>query len=117
MKILDIIEGAPHHKRIGALRKLNLVYRTGVLEEADSTRLVYQIQKIFKESQGDVGDLKLAISIATKIGNESLNGEIEQLQEHEDTDLARFARSALLLGRKQGTVARTIKKSFFWITR
>ena len=110
VKLLDIIEQSTHHDKIGALRKLNLVYRTNMLDEEETSRLVAQIKNFFEECAGDISNLKLAISIAAKLGDPELNREIDRLQEHEDHELARFARSAILLGRKQGTVARTIRK-------
>ncbi len=106
--LMEAIETATHYEKVYALRKLNVIYREELIQAQDKQRLIYRIAQYFSQSEGDLAGLKLAVSIAAKIGAQSLLEQVEKLEHHEDAELARFARNARGLALRNAGLSREV---------
>lgn len=106
--LMEAIETATHYEKVYALRKLNVIYREELIQPQDKQRLIYRIAQYFGQSEGDLAGLKLAVSIAAKIGAASLLEQVEKLEHHEDGELARFARNARGLALRNAGLSREV---------
>ncbi|MDJ0840863.1 MAG: response regulator [Acidobacteriota bacterium] len=99
--LMDHLEAGSHYEKLEALRKLNISYKPELLDDKNNERLVHLVDVFFNESEGDIAGLKPAVSVAAKVHHPKLMERIAQLQNHDDGDLARFARAAMGMLKKE----------------
>lgn len=114
--MMEHIETGFPFERVAALRKLNLSFKAASIGSQEKKRLVHQMLLYFQESQDDSASLKLAISIAAKIADTSLEAEIAKLMDHKDPELVRFARTAHSMMLKNRGVTLEVKRIFIMDT-
>jgi len=100
LNLLEFIENGTESEKLASLRMINVMYKPNLLPGRDCERLVYLIELFFDESKENPEHLKLAISMASRIGHPNMVPYIKDLLNHENAELVRFARSGQTLIQK-----------------